>query len=679
MQSILSKGNSINDAISIGLEILGTTKENVNIEIIEHGTKGILGIGSKKAMVRLTKFGKTSSGLDFDILSDELEKAVIDLEMNKGLEDNNLDNLESERHEGKVWIKNGNIYCLSSASHFPTVTIQKGVRLYKNGIPVEEKTTIITEFDVYEIKAEDEEAASNWKVFLDEYKLKAYLHIVPGYKMVRTIPDMEPDNHINLSALERKEQSNSLTYLEVIQKLDELRVKHGFNQSEINKAMEATETATFEIATGIPAKQGKDGWVELKVDVDVQEGPKERKDGSVDFREIKSIPKVERGQVIGVIHPPIVGEPGYTVTYEPLPAKQVFPIILNAGRGVLEVDGKIVATESGRPSIERRGQLLKVSIVQKLTHKGTVDLTTGNIHFLGDVEILGEVANNMVVEAEGDINVHKTVNNALLASTGAIISYGSIIGSELSAGKNNMLVTELGHLLRLINNQVEKIISFISQLTQSPGFKSSDFSRGGLQPLIRILLEKKFKNFPPLVKKYTEAVRRGERYLEDEKWETIGTSLSNLFLSIHNEAVSLQKIYDVTEKMKHLIEFAETPVEPDSFITIPYALNSQLYCSGNILILGQGSVNTKIHAGGVLKITGVLRGGEVYGRMGVEVNESGAESAPATMIAVPEDQKIRIKKAMEGTIIKIGTSKFTFKETSYNINAYLDKDGKIVL
>lgn len=683
MQSIVSKGRDINEAIRRGLDILETTKEKVNIEIIQQDKKGFLGIGSKGAIVKLTKNELTSS----KIVSDHIEKQLLGMIVEKEETRTKLASDISEKATpfvldnevlGKVWIKDEKLFCNSSPTHFPMVTINQGIKLYKNNELVKENTTIISEKDIYEIKVENECKETNWKITMDSEKLKVLLYVEPGYVINRRVPDISADQHIDIIVSEEKEIHNKLDYSEVMRKLEELRVKHCFNQDEIVRAMETKEPGIFEIATGIQPKQGKDGWIEIKVDLEIQEGPIEKNDGRVDFREIKTIPKVERGKVIALIHPPIPGQIGYTVTNEPIPAKQTLPIVLKAGKGIAVADGKIVATESGRPKIEQRGQLVKVSIMPKLKHIGDVNLTSGNIRFIGDVEILGEIEERMLVEAVGDIMVNKTVNMATLTSSGAIISYGNIIGSELSAGKNNMLITELGHLLGIIHQNTEKIIDLIRQLMQSPAFKSSDFSRGGLQPLIRILLEKNFKNFPPLVKKYIEAVRRGEDFLEDEFWKTVAVSLSQLFLSLTNEVTTLESITELSQKMKELHDISETPVEPNSFITIPNALNSKLYSSGNILILGQGCVNTKVHAGGSLKISGILRGGEVYGGLGAEVNEAGAESGTPTVIAVPSDKNILINKAMEGTTIKIGNVKYVFKETRYNINANLDDNEHII-
>jgi uncharacterized protein len=683
MQKVVSKGKDINEAISIGLELLDATKQDVDIEILQQETKGFMGIRGKLAVVQLTRVKAAPSHKsrdDFDLF-DEFEKMM---------EEDRVEMPEHETEEpkeaavdslaGKVWAENGRLHCKASPNHFPMVTVGEGIQLYRNNQLVKEKTIIVSELEVYELQVKNEEKETRWSVRMDSQKLKVEVHVVPGYKITRSVADAEADHHIELRIQETKEVRNTLEYSDLMKKLEALRVIHGFHQDEMVRATQTESEGTFLIAEGIKPQPGKDGWVELKVNVDdINDGPKETKDGRVDFRETKTLPNVERGQVVGVIHPPVPGKIGYTVTNEPLPAKQTHGVVLRAGNGVSVVEDKIVATESGRPQVEVRGTLIKVAIFPKLVHTGNVDLASGNIRFKGDVEIGGEVEERMVVEAEGDITVHKSVTNASITSSGAIVTYGSIISSEVSAGKSNLLVVELGHLLGTLHRDIERITLVIGQLMRSPAFKSSDFSRGGLQPLIRILLEKKFKDFQAQAKKYVETVRKGADYLMGDEWRQVSVSLTHLFLSLTNEVTSLERIKELSSKMKELHELSLTPVEPDSYITIPNALNSTIYCSGNILILGQGSVNSKIHSGGKLKVSGIIRGGEVYGRLGAEINEVGAESGTPTLISVPSDQSITIQKVMEGTIIRVGSSKYTFNQTTYGVRARLDADGRLTL
>ncbi len=50
----LFTGKSVEDAIADGLRSLGLTQEQVDVEIISRGSRGLFGIGSEPAQVRLT-------------------------------------------------------------------------------------------------------------------------------------------------------------------------------------------------------------------------------------------------------------------------------------------------------------------------------------------------------------------------------------------------------------------------------------------------------------------------------------------------------------------------------------------------------------------------------------------------------------------------------------------------
>jgi len=83
MDFIEKIGKTVEEAITEGLIELGVTRDNVEIEIIEKGSKGFLGIGSKMAKVRLRKkYNPINAATKF--LEDIFEKmniqAVIDVE-----------------------------------------------------------------------------------------------------------------------------------------------------------------------------------------------------------------------------------------------------------------------------------------------------------------------------------------------------------------------------------------------------------------------------------------------------------------------------------------------------------------------------------------------------------------------------------------------------------------------
>ncbi|MFC4401653.1 flagellar assembly protein A [Gracilibacillus xinjiangensis] len=690
MQNIISKGKDIEEAIHLGLELLAVTKEDVDIEILQQGKNGFIGIGKKEAIVKLTKhhmqmiqpekFNEHKTD-DYDSLEELIEnfsKGSLPISsMNPSSEENGERHIEKER-EGTARVIDNKIYVRDSPNHYSMVTIGKGIKLIKNSSIVNEHSTVVSEKDQLEIQIEDgDRQETKWEVTIDNNGLNVILQVTPGFEMKRKVRDTGPDDHIELILEETKVVNNSLTYEDVLNKLEVLRVTYGINHSEITKAVFTMESKAFEIATGKAPKPGNDGWIEMKVDTNPRNGLVEDDLGNIDFKETKMIPTADKGRVIAQIHPPIPGIPGISVKNEPIPPKQTNPIKVRAGRGIVEVDDKIVAAESGRPSVEKRGLLVKVAIEPKLVHRNNVNLATGNIRFSGDVEVLGEVEENMTVEAGGDIFVHKSTSTAKLITSSSILVKGHVIGSELSAGKNNMLTVELGHLLGRMNVEIEKMISVIQQLTQSSAFKSNDFSVSGLQPLIKILLEKKFKKFTSLAKNYQEIVEKGKKYLDDEKWVQMGVSIKQTFLSLSKDVVTLKALITLSEEMGKLSEFSKTPVEPNAYITISDATNSQLYSNGDITIIGKGCINTKVHAGGHLNVKGVVRGGELYGRLGAIIDEVGSSTGTKTIISVPHDQTIHIRKALEDTVLKIGNVSHVLIQETYDIRAHLNRNNQI--
>ena len=53
-QEIEAKGQDVEAAIEAGLKILNVSRNDVIVEVVDEGTRGLLGIGSRDAVVRLT-------------------------------------------------------------------------------------------------------------------------------------------------------------------------------------------------------------------------------------------------------------------------------------------------------------------------------------------------------------------------------------------------------------------------------------------------------------------------------------------------------------------------------------------------------------------------------------------------------------------------------------------------
>ncbi|WP_445488719.1 flagellar assembly protein A [Niallia sp. 03133] len=672
MRSIISKGKTVEDALNVGLKLLNTSINNVNIRIIQPGKRSILWFRSKKAEVEL-------------MIKEEIKELQVIKAHNineKKCDDNDLlEKTEATKFdlEGKVWVKDGKLYAQPTAKIIPIVTLENGIKLFKGEEMMEGENIPLIKSGEYSFRIETETIETTWNIKIDKNKLNVSLKVNPGYKIIRSISDYEPDSTLKIKLNEKKQIVNSLEYKAIIKKLEELKVSYGIQQPEIIKAMETMEPGEFEIALGIMAQEGKHGWVENKVKTEVEKGFKEMENGQVDYREIATFPTVEKGAIIAVIHPAIPGKMGITVTNEPLPAKQTFPIIPNLSNEVIIVDDKVIAMEDGRPSIEVKGQLVKISIWKKLTQEGNVSLKTGNIRFKGDVEIKGDVEEKMEVEAGGNIFVKQAVHQSSLQANGSIISKGSINNSKLIAGENHLIFNELSILLQQISTTIDSIVVLLDQVISAPNFNKEKYNKRGLESLVRRLIENRYGHFPVLVKKYVQMTKSDEYFHVPSSYIGIAESLSKVFLSLSPTFVGIDNMMDLAENIKELPVINENKDMESAFINVPSVFNSYLNYSGNVTVYGQGSINTRIYAAGEIKILGVLRGGKIYAKEGANINEAGTNSGIATSIIVPVNQKIIIKKVLEGTTIVIGNTRYTFKEDKYHVYASLNKNEKIVI
>lgn len=686
-RSIVLKGKTVNEAIEKGLVVLGTTRNNVDIEIIEQESQGLLGLRKKPAVVKLIERAPlkeiTSEAINGAIneadLFNIIEKDVTNIELKRDLLDRST---IEEKLEGKAWVKDDQIFCKDSLTQYPTITPTAGIALYKNGERVRD-TTIIMESDLINIDIEDEVKETKWEIKVDSNKLIATLNVQPGYKKVRKLNDHKPANHIKLAINESVIPNNTLALEDVLEKLLELNVVHSINYNEIQNACDSIEKGIYEIAKGSEPQLGKNGWLEYNIDLDRElPEPKERPDGSIDYREIKHIPSVDKGQIICVIHSSIPGKPGVTVTGQTIPPKASYDLIISNGKGVdLIKDGtELVATASGRPQIEQRGTLVKCAVLPKLFHPQDVDLSSGNLHFIGDIEVAGSVNEKMKVEAAGDVLIQGNVNMASVIAGNSIFINRNIIGSELTAGMSNMIIAETSQLMGEIAGSIKTITNAIEQLYSSPAFKTSDFTKIGLSSLIKILLDQKFKSFPGVIKQFVEKVNKGKETI-DREWISLADSLYNNFVIYHPQGFqSVQDLIELGKEVDRLYDLSTVEPEPNSKITVPYVLNSQIYCSGEVSIVGQGCYNSHIHAMGQLSVKGFLRGGEYYAGMGAQIGETGSKKGGVpTKIIVPKDQKIQINLVMEDTILQIGKRIHKFRESQKNIVAKLNEDGELVL
>lgn len=192
------------------------------------------------------------------------------------------------------------------------------------------------------------------------------------------------------------------------------------------------------VAEGTPPEDGRDAYIQYDFETDPsQMRMRESSDGRVDFKEMNTIQNVVEGQPLARKIPAENGKSGSTVTGKMLPAKNGKDILLPLGNNVRAGDdGVTILAELNGQVVFSAG---KINVEPVYVVSGNVNVTTGNIIFLGTVIINGNVEDGLTVKAEGNIEVKGTVEKAELDAEGDIIVHQGIQGKNggiVRSGKN---------------------------------------------------------------------------------------------------------------------------------------------------------------------------------------------------------------------------------------------------
>ncbi len=208
----------------------------------------------------------------------------------------------------------------------------------------------------------------------------------------------------------------------------------GVKEDVIQRLAETPEYgADILVAEGRPVEQGVDGWIDYQFELERHIHLKRDEDSDrVDFKELNLIENVVEGQLLAVKKHPTPGVAGVTVKNEYVAPKPGREIHLLVGRNVtLSPDGnEAFAATNGLPLLLAN----KVTVSQVYVVKGSVGPATGNINFLGTVQVTDSVEDGFSVKATDQVLIAKTVGKAEVEAGGDIKVRGGIIEGKCVSG-----------------------------------------------------------------------------------------------------------------------------------------------------------------------------------------------------------------------------------------------------
>ncbi len=402
--------DSVRQALELAADELHLDISELDYEIIEKGTKGLLGMGRQPYKVLIKPARIQYDEDDISAIEQKLGKiSDVDLE---------LRNADKDKH-GKSSIR------VTKTGVWLKVTPPKGdgKKVDVNDVTTTLYSMRLNSADMAKVEKEVKKASgkpvkigewvpnpefdSTMSVEITEDEMKAVVHFSPPRFSGR---------HMDMD--------------DILDSLKANGVVTGINEEKIAEYLENMNYSQPLIAAeGVRPRHGRDAYIDYKVRIDKSDVTfEEDEKGQVNFRDLDLLENVVVGQVLAVKVPAEEGVPGRTVTNRIIPARSGKDTQIKHGKGtILSEDGTELTAEINGQVVYQSG---KISVEPVYYVKGDVSLETGNIVFLGSVVVSGSVMDNFTVKAAGNIEVKGSVQKAFLEAEGDVIIRQGIMGRE---------------------------------------------------------------------------------------------------------------------------------------------------------------------------------------------------------------------------------------------------------
>ncbi len=404
-KAVTVSGETLEDALQQAAVELGLPLKRVEYEVLERGTRGVIGVGRKPFLILAyptqPKAGddaaESDPGIDLSLLAEE----EVDADRDGGV----FVRLTPEGIMLKVTRPVG-----AGAKATDRQAMEKLLERVDEGVDKGRVAKAVKLAQGEFIKVGDFEydpsADASLSVELADNEMKAYLRAYPPGD-----GGADPSFDQIVSFL----QMNG-----VVEGIDEDAVQRFSEDPRYREAVL--------VAVGTPPKNGPDAQVRYSFELDLSHVVLKETNGRVDFKELNLVQNVVQGQALARKEPAQRGEPGKTVGGRLLPASDGRDVELPIGKNVrLNEDGRTAIAEINGQVVISAG---KISVEPVHVINGDVNLRTGNVLFLGTVLVKGNVDDGFTVKAAGNIEVMGNVGKSNLDAEGDIIVHQGVAGKN---------------------------------------------------------------------------------------------------------------------------------------------------------------------------------------------------------------------------------------------------------
>lgn len=225
-----------------------------------------------------------------------------------------------------------------------------------------------------------------------------------------------------------------ITVDKIMAALDEKNISYGILENDIKEAVEQKRyEENICVAKWDAPIDGVDGTIKYYYNTDAHLAPVENENGEVDYKNLGVVRNITSGTPIATITLPTEGSPGKDIMGRVIAQKKGIAVNVKVGKGTSLInDGQeIIASVDGN-LVYRDGSF---NVDETLIINGDVEVATGNIDFIGAVNIKGSVFEGFRVTSKRSVTISGSVNNAeVIADEDISIKIGAINSKIYSKG-----------------------------------------------------------------------------------------------------------------------------------------------------------------------------------------------------------------------------------------------------
>lgn len=646
-------GSSIDDCLIKAEKALSLPKDKINYEIVKNGK----GLFKKNFEIIVTGIKDEKSN------SEEIKEQSEQI-----IDDNNsqeFENIQEKDEDIEVKLEN-NIIKISNNDKKFEIYYDDGLTVIVNGEEVG-NSTLVSSADKIVVKGYEVEAIRKLELNTDSMTVKATTKY--GNKLIYNPKLKLNDTTISIVARKTKGDLAPLfTKQEVENILTDKGIVFGIKEDAIEKITKEREIKNLIIAQGEEAVNDVDDKLEIKFEGSRKRNVEGDSKETIDYRNMYSIDNVAAGEYIAELIVGKEGKDGTNIFGNAIPRKVKKSIALKTAEGCV-IEGRYVkALIDGQPTIKNG----TFSIHKVLQTPSDVDLKSGNINFIGDVQIARNVKEGMKVEAGNTLSIGGNVESATIVAQGETDIKGSIINSTISIGAKDFIKKSYMGDLQQLKDMFTKLVTTLKQLRDT----NKNFENISDGELVKLLIEKKFRNIIHVGMKILNSEGGSNNTIIKDFIRKKLIGLGPLKIKHYGELENINK--HISEEIESIKEELLIPVD----LYINYCQDTKINCTGTVYINGKGEYVSDIEAKGDIVFEGmktVARGGTLVSGGNVKCKVIGSTAGVTTTIKVPKDGTIEADIAYHNTVFICGKRQYALEVPSKNVKVYLDEQGEIVV